>query len=356
MGPRAPMSAPPAAAPRPAAPRSIAIADSTPLLELEEPDVDLGGLGSPTPVPAATAQAPAPASIAASPRSAAAAPQAAPGAWPGGGPTPAQAEDALAAALAGMVDRGTPLGPIAEQVAAAVSDLERAVLSGEPIPLDAEPFRRSARIRVQVAAALATMPPPGSAVDSAALSAILGEIDALLSEVGAVALSVPPELTPSLEAVRNGLVKEAIDLSEAAQRVGSAEPLPAAARTPSRRAAATRVISVERGDGAEPEARSPRWQIALLVAVLALAGAYHGWRWNERRTAPQQVISFSGAPENTIGVERGRTRLLLVVPGKTVNPDELQRYRTQQEALGNVVREIAPGTWAIEAPSGAGRR
>jgi len=327
---------------------------------LDEDAIDIEDLA---PVPAAApALTPTPRSMAdvADPGSrgaaAALAPAPKPAAWPTGGPTPEQAEEALAAALAGMIDPTTPLGPIAEQVGATLSDLERAVISGEPIPLDAEPFRRSARMRVRVAAALATVPALGSPVDAAALSTMLGEIDALLSEVGAAAQGAPPELTPSLEAVRNGLVKEAIDFSEAAQRVGPAETLPAAAGVPSRRAASTRVLSVARGDGEEPQTRSQRWQITLLVGVLALAGGYHAWRWHERRSQPPQQISFAGAPENTIGVERGRTRLLLSVPGKSVKPDELQRFRTQQEALGNVVREIAPGTWVVEAPAGAGRR
>jgi hypothetical protein len=266
-------------------------------------------------------------------------------AWPAGGPSPEEAEAALAGALAGFGDPGSSLGAVAAQVATSLSDLERAAIDGAPIPLDAETFRRAARMRVRVAAALASVPPSGSAVDAAALSAMLGEIDALLSSVAALAKDAPPDLTPSLEAVRNGLVKEAIDFSEAAQRVGAAEALPAAVvAAPVRRAASARVLSVEKGEREEPEARGRRWQIAALVLILALTGGYHGWRWHERRNAPPQQISFPGAPENTIGVDRGRTRLLLMLPGKTVKTADLERFKTQQEALGYTVREIAPGS------------
>ena len=179
------------------------------------------------------------------------------------------AQDALVAALEQWPATGVPDNPGAWLMTIAkrrgvdhfrradrhdrkVSELERAVLAGEPQPVDGAPIRRAAVMRVRVAVALATAPPAGTAVDEGAVSALLADIDALLSEVNTVTLGAPPELQASLESIRNSLVKEAIDLSEVAQRLAGPAEAAADASAPSVPAAArTRVLSVGPEDARE---------------------------------------------------------------------------------------------------------
>src|SRR5512138_921727 len=100
--------------------------------------------------------------------------------WPHAVPDAAEAARALAAAVAG--DPGASGAPVAEAVAA-LTDLERGVLAGAPHPIDTAPIRRCAAMRVRLAIALAGAPARSGEVDAGALSALLGEIDELLSDL-----------------------------------------------------------------------------------------------------------------------------------------------------------------------------
>lgn len=97
-------------------------------------------------------------------------------------------------------------------------------------PIDTEPVRRAAVMRVRVAVALSSAPGAGGAVDAGALSTFLADIDALLSDVNALAAGAPADVQASLEAMRNALVKEAIDFSEAVQQARPTEAIPQPAR------------------------------------------------------------------------------------------------------------------------------
>lgn len=204
------------------------------------------------------------------------------GPWPANGPSAVEAADALGRGLAGRCDpRGRPLAAVAD-VVGSLTELERAVFAGVPQAIDTEPIRRAAVMRVRVQVALATAPATGGDVDGVAISALLAEIDALLSDVNVVAQAAPPELQPALEQVRNSLVKEAIDFSEAAHRVQPAELAPgrgppaARARTPQ-----ARVGSIESKAGrAVANARSKRNRAAYLVLALSglAAAAFYGYR------------------------------------------------------------------------------
>jgi hypothetical protein len=138
-------------------------------------------------------------------------------AWPAAVPAPAEAAAALARALAG--DGAPPGAPLAAAVAA-LTGLERSVLVGEPQPIDTEPVRRAAALRVRVAVALAAAPPEGGEVDAAAVSALLGEVDALLSDLCTLGEDAPADLQASLGAVRDACVQAAVALSAAARRCG----------------------------------------------------------------------------------------------------------------------------------------
>jgi hypothetical protein len=269
-------------------------------------------------------------------------------AWPANVPGPREAAGALARGLAGVFDPpGTPLAAIAD-VVNGLSELERAVLAGEPQPVDGAPIRRAAVMRVRVAVALA--PPAGTPVDEGAVSALLADIDALLSEVNAVTLGAPPELQPSLEAIRNALVKEAIDLSEVAQRL--AGPVEAAAQPARRapRAPQARVLSISGAENAD-RPRNTKLFVALAIAAIG-AAAFHGNAWLRRRNAPlERPPSIAGAPSGMIAPPTAERGPQVLVPGiGPTNPDEVERFKLQQKLKGNEVQEVEGGALLVFPP------
>jgi hypothetical protein len=281
------------------------------------------------------------------------------GPWPSSVPGATEAADALGQGLLGVfAPAGAPLAVVAE-VMAGMSPLEKAVLLGEPQPIDVEPIRRAAVMRVRVAVALSTAPQgPGAApTDPAAGSALLGEIDGLLSDVNALVASAPPEVQPSLEQVRNALVKEAIDFSEAAHRAvpsGAApEPQPktgyGVART-----AQTRIIAVASKAETESEAEEQkrrRWGFAVLAAAALSAAAYHGYSWWEDRV-PVGALG-AGALSNAIAVELPNgDRTVNAAGGVPFDPAELKRFMDDERLKGNVVRQIAPGQIVVSKGRG----
>lgn len=270
--------------------------------------------------------------------------------WPAGLASPAQAEDALKRALQGSADPARPLHALATRTLESLSDLELGVLVGEPQPVDAAPIRKAAVLRLRVAEALASAPPQGSKVDSAALFAILGEIDGTLAEVAPLLGAAPGELAPALESIRNSLVREAIDFSEAGQRVATPDGPAAAPRpSPSGRAVAAKVLSIDGAqDTALEKAEDRRKGIAFIALAIVVLGAigFHVWRHasqGEVRTPP----TLPGAPSNTVAsTGSGNVQLVVSKTGK-FDPAELERFRAQEELRGNRVEEISPGVLKV---------
>jgi hypothetical protein len=274
------------------------------------------------------------------------------GDWPSTAPSAADAEVALVHAAAGTADAGgVGVSAVAVQVAAALTELERVVLRGSEAPVDADVIRRAAVMRVRVAAALASAPAPGSPVDEGAVHTLLGDIDALLSAVGGLAQTAPAEVQGALEAIRNGLVKEAIDFSEVAQRVGAAAPAKVEAPRASARAAQARVLSINAGRAAA-EPRGSRWMAALLLACALAAGGFHGWRFWQRRSA--RIAATAGAPEGmtTLAVRPDGSRLLAPAAiDRAVDPAELARFEAAEAAKGNVVQPAGGGMLEVRPRS-----
>jgi hypothetical protein len=268
--------------------------------------------------------------------------------WPGGTCSVAVAEDALRRALGGLADPSRPLHALAIATLGALSSLERAVLAGEPQAIDATPIRKAAVMRLRVAEALAANPARGTPVDMAALSSILGEIDGLLAEVAALLSGAPAELTPALESVRNALVSEAINFSEAASKLSSG-PAPVAAPTAfSTRGA--RVLSVETVEPVEPRGRGKQiFMVVVLVLVAAAVGAYHFSNRVRRPSAP--APTFNGAPAGTVALDKGKVRTLQAPAGSSLDPAHVMEFEAAEKAKGNTVREVVPGVW-ISEPSG----
>ncbi|HEY6002705.1 MAG TPA: hypothetical protein VIV57_07505, partial [Anaeromyxobacter sp.] len=261
-------------------------------------------------------------------------------AWPATVPGPAEAAEALCHAVAsGAAPDGSPLAAIGD-VLASLTDVERAVLAGEPQPIDPGPIRQAAVMRVRVAVALATAPQAGVAVDAAAVSALIAEIDALLSQVSALAEDAPEDLQASFEAVRNALVREAIDFSEAAHRAGPAVAAnESAAPRPAAKARKTRLLPVD-GGATKAGGRGLAVWIAL-GAVVALAAGYHGWEWHRRSEARAALSAGLPAGLTQIPGPPGGPRVL-VRSSSTEAPDpaDIARLKAVEEANGNKVREL----------------
>ena len=346
-----PVAPAPLAVARPAAPAAPAAAPTAaPAVPVDD---FFDGL-EPPPAAAAPAAAPTAAPSMAAPPAPGAVSAPAPldgaAAWPAGAPGDEEAEAALVLYLRGKLRADAPLAAVAKQAAAGMSELERQVVLGAAVPFDARPIYRAAVMRLRVAAALAAVPATPARVDGAAVQAILAGLDALLAEVNPLAAGASPELQPALEAVRNALVREAVDFSEAAHRVTAAGPPPQEASARPARAPTTtttaRVLSVQAGEGSAEAARSSRGPlVALVLLLLAIAGVL---AWQQLSRPPLQAPpSYDGAPANTMAVVNGPHRVLVALPGKQVDPAELDRFRRQEEKKGNTVTEVAPGNWLV---------
>jgi len=330
--------------PAPMSPASVVAAPpaEAPALDLFK---DLGGAAA-TPYPASLAAVPATSVSVWSGEAA----------WPANGPSAVQAEQALRGALTGAPE-SSPLGAVAQRTASGLSPLEHEVFAGGALAVDAGPIRRVAVLRLRVAMALATRPPKGTASDGAAVAELLSEIDQLLGSVKGLLDEASPEARVSLESIRNSLVKEAVDFSEACHEVGTTEtPLAPAPPRTGGWAAAARVLSVHAGvdDADRPEERRRRLvPVLLLLVVLALGGGFHAW--NYFLAPPKQPpATFEGAPAGTMAVPNGKAYFLMALPGKQVNAADLESYRQREAKRGNRVREVGPGTWIIEPASAGG--
>jgi hypothetical protein len=269
--------------------------------------------------------------------------------WPADGCSVGEADAALRRALEGEQSPEEPLLVVAHGVIGALSDLERAVLAGVPQPLDAAPIRAAAVMRVRVAAALAAAPAPGSGVDGAALGGLLGEIDGLLAQVGGLVAASEADVKPSLEAIRNALVREAIDFSEAGQRISTPVDAPRATEpSQPRRAGGARVLSVQAGQDqadAAIDRRSRAGWIALAV-VVTLALAYHGWRYLNRPELQVPPV-LVGAPSNTITSTGGNGIRVVISKSGKLDPGEVARFKAEQELKGCRVEVVSPGMLRI---------
>jgi hypothetical protein len=277
--------------------------------------------------------------------------------WPGTVLPASDAEGLLAGALVGLWPEET-LRPLTERVLEGLSVAERSALQDQELPFEVEPVRRAAALRWQVAAALACAPPPGPGgelppVDQAAVRAILSGIDAVLGDLKRMSEGATPEILRAIENVRHLLVKEAIDLTETVQRLvpeGTAETaiadgVPAArARVPG-----TRLLYNVRGRNTEVGSPKP-WGLIVLLGLLAAAAAgFHGYRYVNRPRP--QAPTLSGAPSGTSALVMPGAKMVAAPPGQRPDPQEVERFKTQEQAKGNDVKEVLPGTFVV-VPAG----
>ena len=115
----------------------------------------------------------------------------------------------------------------------------------------------------------------------------------------------------------------------------------------------TRVISNEnaRQTEAAPVAGKGIW--FAFGAVVLLAVAYHGYQFATREPH-EPLASLPGAPAQTYLVNQGASHVLRAYAGARVDPGELEQFRAQELARGNVLRELGAGIWIIEPASAGG--
>jgi hypothetical protein len=200
-------------------------------------------------------------------------------------------------------------------------------------------------MRLRVASARALAPAGGAEVDGAAVQGILADIDATLAAVNGLAAGAPPDLLAGVEAVRNALVREAIDFSDLSQRIASAGAVAAtAARVAPNRASQTRMLAVDTGSG---RVRRPTALIVVLVLAVLGGGGFH-LQGRLRRPAPPQAPTLPGAPDGLMLTAQGGRKVLVTLPGKKVDFAAMEAFCRRQADAGVEVRELAPGSWILE--------
>lgn len=278
--------------------------------------------------------------------------------WPGSLPDAGEARQLLSSFSLSFGGEGAERS-VAEKVLAALDPAERDAVFAPSAPAGtAALFAATAAQRLRLALAVGRLPASPAdaplAVDVAAGQRLLSEADELIARLKELSAGPAPELAASSEAVRRALVDLGLALSGGlSQLLPAGEAAPQAPAAPAEaKPPAARVLTVEQE---EPRSKPERRQRALWVAfaVIALAAAgYHGWHQLNRRAPPP---GLPGLPANTYGVERGGGKMVSALPGKQVDPAELQRFKAFEQARGNVVREVGPGSWLVEpaAPAAA---
>jgi len=266
--------------------------------------------------------------------------------WPGTVLSAADGQAVMRAALSGLWPEPR-LRPVTEKLVASLSTAEKGAALGQKLPFDAVPVRRAVGLRWQVAAALDTLPSQGAQVDQEAVQAILGGIDEVLADLKTLSDDASPEALRAIETVRHALVKEAIDLTEALQKVAPPEMVEEITR--SRRvkkgaAPVTRMVYTSADPEREPR-QVPWGLIVVLVVAVAAGAAYHGYRYVNR---PKQAAPMiSGAPSGTVGTVTPQGKVIVAPAGAILDPKEVENFKNLEKAKGNDVREVVPGTFVV---------
>ncbi|HZZ85736.1 MAG TPA: hypothetical protein VFE30_14440 [Anaeromyxobacteraceae bacterium] len=269
---------------------------------------------------------------------------------PAARPLAARQALAVAAAAPPVLSRAPTAGPVgsvtpASELAAAPQAPKVAVAP----PLEA-PGADALRLRL---AACTEALRAGGPLDRTAVDALLGEADRVLSELTALASSLPKEARAELSARRVGLLDAAFALTAELQRLAPAEAPPVRAELPRPVPAAP---AAPAGAAFEPvdQRRARRgWLLpALGLISLLAAGGYHGSLWLQRQEAQRKQAASSalpGVPEglNALGQPDGRV-VLMPQPGRHVDRAQLERFRSAQADRGWTLTDLGQGAWMVE--------
>jgi hypothetical protein len=274
----------------------------------------------------------------------------APSLWPATAPGEEDAEHLLVSALAGLT---AAADPALDETIEALTPLETEALQSLASVADPAPIRRLATLRYRVAFAHSTAPAPGSPVDAGGCNLLLTEIDEALPALKGVAEKLP-DRAAEIEAIRNALVKQAVDLSETLHRLqpGAPAAMPVRAAAPDGRRTTGRMrIDFTPEPPVATRKRTGMW--VTFALVIALGGAFHAREYWNRHTRAQQA-GFPGAPAGLVGAQSSAGTPAVLLPGKK-GPDkaELERFRNEQALKGNEVTDL-PGGGVLVLPRPAG--
>jgi hypothetical protein len=312
------------------------------------PVLQRGAVTSAAPAPAGGAPPAAP-SAATSPGA-----QAAPPVWPANLPGAEEAAALLAAAVSGAAVGG-PQAEAALKAAQRLSQVERDALAGAPLPVEPSVVRKAAVLRFRVALALATVPQQsGAGGDGAAVQALLAEIDGVLAELKALEEGAPEAARPGLDAIRSGLVSEAIDLTEAVQRLAPQQArAPEAAPAPVRKPAEKKAERPARPDLAEFQGlnakRSTRTKLIGLLVLAAIAAAGYHIEGRLLRKPKVEPPTMAGAPAGSVAPTSARSkhRVVMSPDGKPFDSAQVERFKKEQADLGKEVVQVSPTTLVV---------
>lgn len=315
---------------------------------------------APAPPPAAAPPAQLAGAEPLDPRPAVARPPSGPAAWPANLPGAEESARLLVAAVAGEALAPGPLAEAAVASARKLSQLERDAVAGNPLPVDPMVVRQATVLRFRVSLALQAAPQSGGQGDAGAVQALLAEIDGVLAELKALEEGAPPAVQPGLDTIRSGLVSEAIDLTEAVQRLAPA-PVPQpeavpkpAARRPAEKRAAVAGAAAE-FEGLKERRGGSKALVALLVLSVLAAAGYH----LKERLGPGTAVerpTMPGAPGNAVAPSNrlGGPRVVVSQDGKPFEREQVERFRKEQAERGNEVIQTSPTTLLVR-PATAGK-
>ena len=91
--------------------------------------------------------------------------------------------------------------------------------------------------------------------------------------------------------------------------------------------------------------------VVLVVGALG-AGGYHAWRYTQRQQAVAAVATVAGQPSGMYLVPGppGEPKVFIPYPGAKLDPIEVARFKTDQQAKGLVVEELKGGALRIREP------
>jgi hypothetical protein len=266
-----------------------------------------------------------------------------PATWPGNVPSQAQALEVLRGRLSLAVSL-----PGARKLLEKLTQPEREALL---VDGQADALREALVARWRLAAARDLRLTAGGKVDSAALDALLAEVDRALESLRAVTPSTP-ELGLAMDRTWETLTQEAVDFFNDVKAASNPPPV-APAPTPAvpHRPSLTGKMSfnTEKPEQAGRRKKLQFLQLAVLALVALAAGAYHF------SSAPRsQPSNQAGAPNDTLISTDAKTGTQ-VVRSTRVGPasPELQAWLEQQKAKGLQVKELDPGTWLLSPAQAA---
>lgn len=272
--------------------------------------------------------------------------------WPLEVPSAGEAEAAIAAELAARL---ADAGSVVARVAGELTEVERSAFDGLSLA-DPALLRGAAGLRLRLAIALASAPDRGE-FDAGAVQALLASADDVLASLAEESASATEQVAAAIGTMRTELVRDAIRVSEAHQRLAN-PALARAAPPPVSAAAQVRLLSNESEDAPAARERSRRgvglWIVLGLVGLAA--GGYHVNRAYQLKRATAATVRVDGAPERALAtVERTSGQLLFTPPREPLTAAELQHLQSVQQRRGRTVVERAPGVYAIQRSAGPQR-